>query len=147
MARVNVGVNPKYLADQWLIAESVEITMITGGLKKNNFEIKSEVPKEYKLGTGHINFFKPKITYLKRRLLEVNKEMSRRGFRVGTKLDLNEYPERFLGDWYPNKKDTEILRERLEWKFNRKPNYWRYNREKAKNGFLNELLASDLYYV
>ena len=38
MARVNVGVNPKYLADQWLIAESVEITMITGSLRKNKYK-------------------------------------------------------------------------------------------------------------
>ena len=43
MARVNIGVNPKHLSDQHLIAESVEITMITGSLRKNNYEIKSEV--------------------------------------------------------------------------------------------------------
>ena len=44
MARVNIGVDPKYLSDQHLIAESVEITMITGVLRKNGFEIKSPVP-------------------------------------------------------------------------------------------------------
>jgi hypothetical protein len=41
MARVNIGVHPRHLADQHLIAESVEITMITGGFKKNNFKSKA----------------------------------------------------------------------------------------------------------
>jgi deoxyribonuclease (pyrimidine dimer) len=75
MVRVNVGVNPLYLADQHLIAESVEITMITGGLRKNNYIIKSDMPSNLVLGKGHINFFKNKIIYLNKRLTAVNQEM------------------------------------------------------------------------
>jgi deoxyribonuclease (pyrimidine dimer) len=80
MARVNIGVDPKHLSDQHLIAESVEITMITGGLRKHGFEIKSPVPDIFKMGTGHINFFKNKLVYLKKRLGVVNDEMRRRNF-------------------------------------------------------------------
>ena len=42
MARVNCGIEPLYLSDQHLIAESVEITMITGGLRKNGYKIKTK---------------------------------------------------------------------------------------------------------
>ena len=70
---INFGINPKYLSDQHLIAESVEITMITGALRKDGYVIKGSVPDEYCLGKGHINFFKPRILYLKDRLEEVNR--------------------------------------------------------------------------
>jgi hypothetical protein len=75
MARVNIGINPHYLSDQHLIAESVEITMITGGLRKNDYKIKSPIPEFFNIGRGHINFFKNKLYYLNRRLLAVNKEL------------------------------------------------------------------------
>ena len=45
MARVNVGCDSLYLADQHLIAESVEITMIIGSLRKNGYIIKGKVPE------------------------------------------------------------------------------------------------------
>ena len=63
MARINVGINPIYLSDQHLIAESVEITMIPGSLKYNGFAIKGKVPEQFTLGTGHVNFFKDKLVY------------------------------------------------------------------------------------
>ena len=90
MARVNIGVNPKYLADQHLIAESVEITMITGGLRKNGYVLKSPTPEKFSLGNGHINFFKNKILYLYNRLNAVNEEMRRRNFNPTTKINLDE---------------------------------------------------------
>jgi len=156
MARVNVGIDPKYLADQHLIAESVEIIMITGGLKKNNFKIKSAIPPFFKMGKGHINFFKNKIVYLKRRLDEVNKEMDNRGFKNSTNIDLDEYPEDLLNDWEPSKIDSEIIRrrvvERLITRIKGKPGskFYRYNRVLIGDKidiFANELNNSKLYFV
>jgi len=114
MARVNVGISPLYISDQHLIAESVEITMITGSLKKNNYEIKSSIPSVYSLGKGHINFFKNKIIYLKNRLEEVNKELNERGVKTSTKIILEEYPKAFLNDWNPSINDSLIVRERIK---------------------------------
>jgi len=113
MARVNVGVNPRYISDQHLIAESVEIIMITGGLKHQNFKIKSKIPDIFNLGTGHINFFKNKILYLKKRLDEVNKELLRRDFHPSTNINLSEYPIELINDWKPDLKSTEIIRKRI----------------------------------
>lgn len=113
MARVNVGVNPKYLADQHLIAESVEITMITGSLRINDNIIKGKIPESFKLGKGHINFFKNKLLYLDKRLQEVNKEMFNRGFNHSTEIDLDLYPQSLINDWSPNINDSNIIRERI----------------------------------
>jgi hypothetical protein len=118
MARVNVGVNPKYLSDQHLIAESVEITMIVGSLKKDKWYIKGKVPTTFCLGTGHINFFKPKILYLKDRLDEVNIEMVNRGFNPTTRINLLEFycPQgNIFGKayWEPTFQDTSLVRSRI----------------------------------
>jgi len=157
MARVNIGINPIYLADQHLIAESVEITMITGGLKKQKCIIKSPIPTTFKLGTGHINFFKNKILYLDRRLKAVNQEMINRGFNPSTKLDLSEYPKELVNDWNPNIKDSNILRqrvyERLLTRSNGKPGsgFYRYKSEYLVGNDLfklaNQVKNSELFYV
>jgi hypothetical protein len=153
MARVNIGVNPKHLSDQHLIAESVEITMITGGLRKNGYEIKSSVPKTFRMGTGHINFFKNKLVYLKKRLESVNKEMRRRNFNPGTKLDLDEFPKKYHNDWQPDMSASMILRDRIVKRLrnplNGKPGhkYHRYKSSLINNyeKFCNDLHHSELY--
>lgn len=155
MARVNIGVDPKYLSDSHLVAESVEITMITGSLRKNGYEIKSPVPKTFKMGIGHINFFKNKLKYLKKRLEAVNTEMLRRNFNPGTKLDLEEFPTKYHNDWVPDIEDSMILRtriyDRLKNPLNGKPGHL-YHRYKSSNisnynEFCDTLLNSNLYYL
>lgn len=113
MSRINVGINPIYLSDQHLIAESVEITMIPGSLKYNGYAIKGKVPEQFTLGTGHVNFFKDKLVYLALRLDEVNAEMKRRGFEPGTNIRLIEYPADFLWSWNPQPNDSDIVRQRI----------------------------------
>ena len=130
MARVNIGVNPKYLSDQHLVAESVEITMITGQLRKHDYIIKSEIPTEFIMGKGHMNFFKNKLTYLKRRLDSVNIEMTNRGFNPGMILRiriadrlitrangkpanrLHRYNKRYIG-WYNKSLGDKIIKSKL----------------------------------
>lgn len=113
MARVNVGVAPCYLSDQHLIAESVEITMITGGLRLHKYKIKGVVPSKFPMGKGHINFFKDKLLYLRNRLEAVNAEMRLRGFKPGTYIDLSEFPNELVNDWKPTMEDSKHIRERI----------------------------------
>lgn len=153
MARINSGINPKYLSDQHLIAESVEITMITGALRKDGYVIKGSVPDEYTLGKGHINFFKPKIQYLMKRLLAVNNEMKRRGFSPGTKIDSVEFSCLFINDWQPKFKDTCLVRqriiERLKEPKKAKTGFHRYYGKPIENmnEFCETLKKSELFYV
>jgi deoxyribonuclease (pyrimidine dimer) len=157
MARVNVGVNPKYLADQHLIAESVEITMITGGFRKNGYVIKSQAPEQFSFGKGHINFFKDKLLYLNRRLQAVNDEMVARGFSASTSIAdvLSEAPGQYINDWVPSPRDTNEIRQRIASRLinraNGKPGqgYYRYKRSYIQDveQFSQDLLKSQLYYV
>lgn len=113
MARVNSGLNPKFLSDQHLVAESVEITMITGSLRCNGNIIKGAIPTNYTLGKGHINFFKNKLIYLSNRLYEVNREMRNRKFNPGTYIEVGEFPNYLHNDWQPQLQDTVELRKRV----------------------------------
>lgn len=156
MARVNVGVSPKYLSDQHLVAESVEITMITGGLRLHRYQIKGIVPKDFPMGVGHINFFKNKLKYLCTRLYEVNTEMKRRGFKPGTFINLEEFPEELHGNWVPTQKDTKILRDRVVSRLKTPKSgkigkeYHRYRSVvigESLEDFCKNLLDSEVYYV
>lgn len=150
MARVNIGVDPIYLADQHLVAESVEIIMITGGLKKNTFEIKGFKPEHFKLGTGHINFFKDKLVYLPKRLEIVNEEMKRRDMKPGTVLNLDEFPDHLKNDYVPTQEASDIIRsricERLIHPMNGKPGEQYYRYSKKLIGEKIKLFALNLKY-
>jgi len=154
MARINCGINPSFLSDQHLIAESVEITMITGALRKDGYKIKGKVPEKYCLGTGHINFFKNKILYLAKRLVEVNNEMKNRGFNPGTFIDVFEFNFLFLlNDWNPYPTDTHLVRdriiERLKEPKKAKPGFHKYYGKSIEDmdEFCQKLKNSELYFV
>jgi len=161
MARVNVGVNPIYLTDQHLIAESVEITMITGSLRKDGYKIKSSVPEQFCLGKGHINFFKNKIVYLRDRLKEVNNELHSRGIEMPTAIDILEFPKDlwFGADYISNRstfpimEDSMIVRERIADRLlnplKAKHNFHRYKKEPISDikGFVEKMIESKLYAV
>ncbi len=153
MARVNIGVNPKVISDQHLIAESVEIIMITGGLKMHNFQIKSDIPGKFSMGTGHINFFKNKIAYLNRRLQAVNAELNLRGIKAKTEIDEAEYPKHLVNDWKPTMTDSTIIRdrivERLMSPLKARKNFHRHNKIIIENisDFARQLKESELFHV
>lgn len=113
MARVNIGINPRFISDQHLIAESVEITMITGQLRAHGYKIKGKIPKKFSLGTGHMTFFKDKLLYLQKRLYEVNCELLRRGFEPSTNINLNEFPIELRNDWNPSESESILVRLRV----------------------------------
>lgn len=153
MARVNIGIHPRYLSDQHLIAESVEITMITGGLRKNKYQIKSEIPLHFNIGKGHINFFKNKLYYLNRRLLAVNNELANRNIRNSTSIDLGEFPSELRGDWIPTLEDSKIIRfriaDRLNYPLRARRGFHRYYKQPILDvyNFSIQMLNSALFEV
>jgi len=154
MARVNSGIPPKYLSDQHLIAESVEITMITGSLRKDGYKIKGQVPDQYCLGKGHMNFFKPKIVYLWHRINEVNDEMKRRGFNPGTKIELFEFNQMLPSQSFiPSIEDSNLVRERIIERLKEpkkaRPGFHRYYGKPIEDmdDFCQRLKNSELYFV
>jgi deoxyribonuclease (pyrimidine dimer) len=137
MVRINL-ISPNKLADQHLIAEYNEMLMLLGYVKK--FPSLDGIPKEYCLGKGHIKFFKNKLVYLRERHSEIIKEMRRRGFAVNRRINLRKFRKELCNNWKPSARDFEIIKERLKWKIEKKPEFYRYYGEKRGKKFLIGLL-------
>ena len=139
MVRINL-INPEKLSDQHLIAEYNEILMLLGYVRKNpNFNL-DEIPKNYVLGKGHIKFFKNKLKYLQNRHELIKKEMNLRGFKTNKTFELKTIDKNLINDWKSNKKDRDLIKERIKQKIILKPNFYRYYGEyKHVNFFINLL--------
>lgn len=141
MVRINI-INPKSLADQHLIAEYNETLMLLGYIKKYpKLDIK-KIPREYKLGSGHMLFFKDKLRYLKKRFERIKKEMTRRGFSGKIKMELKNFNKKWINDWRPNSLDKKIIKKRLIEKINLKPNYYRYYKDKKPKEFFIRMIEN-----
>jgi hypothetical protein len=124
MTRINVGIPPKQLTRQHLIAEHREIKRVPNVIVKGKFNLKGQ-PKEFTLGTGHVKFFYDKLGYLKKRYEEIYVECRSRGYDVTYYGDAwNDVPKNMMGDYQPTSKDIEIITERIKQK-NKK--YERFN--------------------
>ena len=122
--RINL-VDPKNLTDQHLIAEYHELLMALHALERN-INVKSNIPDSFCLGSGHINFFKNKIEYLKDRHCALRIEMIRRGFKPQLKADISKFPQHLINNWQPDEKDLSIIKERLVDRISQKPEWYRY---------------------
>jgi deoxyribonuclease (pyrimidine dimer) len=144
MVRINL-IKPKFLSDQHLIAEYNEILMLFGYVKKHpntHFKQLSKIPKNYKLGEGHILFFKDKLIYLRNRHESIKKEMYKRGFKCRIKINLEIYNKKLMNNWKPSNTDKEIIKKRIMNKINLKPKYYRYYKEYKTPGFFRELIKN-----
>lgn len=137
MVRINI-ISPKELADQHLIAEYDEILMLFGYVKR--FPEKKNIPSTYRLGEGHIRFFKDKLLYLKKRHDLLKEEMNKRGFNPTRTINLLDYPQELHNDWTPTEKDEEIIIARLKEKLNKKDGWYRYYGESRSSSFFKGLL-------
>ena len=149
--RCNVGVEPRFLADQHLIAEYRELNMVVGSLRLWDWEIKSVIPDEFNLGIGHMNFLKNKLRYLQRRHEHVISEMKFRGFKCDlVRVVLDGIDPKFCNDWVPTKRDSDVIRQRIYQKILMKPEFYKYFRNpimKDIDSFLFNLLNGDVYLV
>ena len=115
MTRISAGVHAKELCDAHLKKERIEILRIPNNIKsgKSKFDLK-KIPKEFKLGTGHVKFFENKIKYLHNRYLELTEECQKRGFKTTDFSDsFNNIPPSLWNDYNPSVKDRKIVQERI----------------------------------
>lgn len=122
MVRINL-VKSEELSNQHLRAEHVEILMLFSAAMIYD---PSKVPSEYTLGKGHINFFKNKLSYLKRRFLLIQEEMRKRNMSVNAGLPSDVYSRSQWNDYTPERKDIEISRQRINEKLKKKPWFYTY---------------------
>lgn len=141
MVRINI-INPKFLADQHLIAEYDETLMLLGYVKRYPKLELEKIPKNYKLGKGHILFFKNKLKYLEKRFQIIKNEMKKRGFSTNMNINLKKFDRKLIHDWKPKSSDKEIIKKRLIEKINLKPNYYRYYKEKKTKDFFIKMVKN-----
>lgn len=125
MVRINI-IEPSLLADQHLVAEYDEILMLLGYVHKYPILDLAKIPSSYRLGKGHILFFKNKLKYLKERHELIKNEMKKRGFETNITISLNKYPFELVNNWEASLNDKKLIKKRLIEKIKKKPNYYRY---------------------
>lgn len=124
MVRVNL-IDPKNLSDQHLIAEYYEIAILVSYIRR--YPDLSNIPATFRLGTGHMRFFKDKVLYLSKRYKKITDEMERRKFRVGKSLEVKGFGEPYMNDWLPRNEDVELVKLRLKEKVMEKGDgFYRY---------------------
>lgn len=137
MVRINL-INPRKLSDQHLIAEYLEIMMLVGYVK--SYPCLTGVPESYRLGEGHIKFFKDKLLYLKNRHELIKQEMKKRGFVTNKNLSLAGFGKKYCNDWKPCSCDFELIKCRIKTKIKMRPNFYRYCGEYKGGKFFIDLL-------
>lgn len=81
MTRINGNIKPKDLLDKHLFAEYREMIRIPNHVFNNVNKInKSKIPKNFKLGTGHVTYYYNKLKFLHKRFLNVVDELKYRGY-------------------------------------------------------------------
>ncbi len=140
MVRINL-IEPKLLADQHLIAEYDEILMLISYVRR--YPEEEDIPETYRLGKGHIKFFKNKLLYLKKRHELLKKEMKKRGFVTNVDIDLGEFSDNLKKDWQPEQQDYKIIKNRISEKIQLKPGYYKYYSENRPVEFFLNLLNQD----
>lgn len=113
MTRISVGVKPKELCDKHLNRERIEILRIPNQIKSGKLK-PTHIPKEFKLGTGHVKFFTNKLKYLHDRYNELTLESLNRGFNPTDFSDsFKGLPPELYNDYVEQPKDREIIKHRI----------------------------------
>jgi deoxyribonuclease (pyrimidine dimer) len=114
VTRINV-VPVESLSRQHLVAEYREITRLPKNLKtslsrKGKPFSMSEIPPEYKLGTGHVKFFFDKMQFLELRFKNLVDEMLRRGYNPSymDETIFRDCPAMYYNNYEPTAEAIEL---------------------------------------
>lgn len=123
MTRINI-VPVEELSDQWLIAEYRELPRCI----KGNISIK-DAPDHYVFGKGHMKWARKYALYTSRRMEQIVEEMHYRGFKTNFSADLSQYiTDDLKNDYRPSLVDLQLSKERLRYKYNKKPLFYRWTK-------------------
>lgn len=107
MTRINANIPPANLCDKHLLAEHREIIRVRHAQLSS-----SKAPKEFKLGKGHVLFFKDKLGYIYNRYNQLYAECKRRNFDVEPyHILFDEFD--LSGQWVATEQAKGLLHERI----------------------------------
>ena len=118
MTRINL-VNPEKLSRQHLIAEYRELprifNLVRKKIDKGSGPSECKIPKEYKLGAGHVTFFYDKLEFLRDRQCSLIKNMKERGYSPSfTDPDISDIGSEWKGCYTPTEDALSINRARIK---------------------------------
>ena len=116
MTRVNLGIPPRNLCDQHLLAEHREMKRIPNVMVTGRFNWKN-IPLNFTLGTGHVKFFYNKLDILMIRAERIYNECMLRDFNVQSYADSYSFAcEKFQSRIIPyeiTQNDIHLINKRL----------------------------------
>ena len=129
MTRINV-VPVGELCNKHLFAEWREMPRLVANLQSSlNRKTKpftlDEIPKEYKLGSGHVKFFYDKFMFLHDRHRDLTNELIHRGYNLGT-TDSSIFAtvsKEYYNNYEPTKEALDLNRERIVLRLPANPRY------------------------
>lgn len=133
MSRVNVGIPPKELSNQHLLAEHREIKRLPNHLKKYGLSCIKQAPNKFTLGTGHVLFLLKFGAYTYYRYLSIHEECKRRRFNVtdySNAWKIYSIYTKLWEHWEPSKKDIAVIKKRICERSNCKT--WKQYKNKIK---------------
>ena len=147
--RINV-IDPKYLADNHLIAEYREMKMaphfyLLSSKTKNGID-KRKISERYILNKGHAFMWYDKMNFIKKRFDLILLEMKERGFKTNfDKLNFEGIPQEAFGDFSPNLDEKKINLERILLRIAKQPHWYKYKGKGKEdwNKFYKELLETN----
>lgn len=146
MTRINVGIDPKTLTDEHLLAEHREIKRICSRLIKRN-GILDGAPKKFTLGAGHELFFLRYGKYTYDRYLNIRYECEFRGFNVTNYIDnwkcYNLFPDLY-NDYNPTQCDIKLIKDRISYRIsNSSKNYFHYYGNRISKNDAIKLISNE----
>lgn len=113
MTRINCGIPVEELSDKHLLSEAREIKRVPNAVAKGKCNL-NNLPKEFKMGVGHVRFFYDKLLYLLNRYKQLHAECLKRGFKVQDWSSAwDNVPGELMNDYQPTEKDVQLVRERI----------------------------------
>ncbi len=138
MTRINL-IPVEELSDQHLLAEYRELPRIVNAVinckAKNN-----DIPRNYRLGQGHVRFFYNKIIFLFNRYSQIYDELKYRGFIENTPFSPEQMGKSIHASLYNSEKYYEfseeeiaLSRDRILEKLKQKPNWYKWTKRQCPN--------------
>lgn len=132
MTRINI-VPVEELSDQWLIAEYRELPRCI----KGNISIK-DAPDHYVFGKGHMKWARKYNVFTCNRMKKIVEEMHFRGFKTNFSADLSQYITNIEKlDYTPNLADLCLSKQRLIYKYRKKPSFYRWTKREKPDYLKN----------
>lgn len=128
MTRINLTLVSE-LADQHLMAEYRELPRIFGAVRDRLAKGQgfNDIPKDFRLGAGHVKFFYDKIGFLFLRQNAIIEELLKRGFQIqNTHVDVSDIPLCLMNNFTPSESDIALSQARLDEKIAQRPQWYKH---------------------